>query len=517
VEKAVGVSSADSSARNPAKNPADGPEGGPEGGPEDKISIARRIRQRAEEHPDEQAFRHVALDGAEPAFTWRELDRRSSQLAGAFAARGLGFGDRLGLGLRNSPQLALSVFAAWKLGAVPVPVRWDVPDWELARLREVVAPRIYLSPGDLPWIDATAGLEVPDLPDVIPPQQHGICSSGSTGTPKVIVSERPGVFDVLLTTPMAETWSPVPRPQTILVLAPMYHANGFTTLYNLLAGDRLVVMEKFDAARVVDVIERHRVSTFTATPTMLQRIADLPGVDQRDLSSIHWIIQGAAPMPPSLVHRWASLIGPERIVMAYGMTEGLGITAIRGDEWMDHRGSVGRGLRGTEVRVLDAGGTDLPAGEIGEIYLRAAAYGGFRYLGSAPRPRRTDDGFHTVGDLGYLDTDGYLDLVDRRVDMIITGGANVFPAEVESALIDHPGIADVVVIGLRDPEWGRRVHAVVEPADPAAPPTPDDVIAYAKSRLAPYKVPKTVEFVDAVPRSEATKVNRGALVAARGG
>jgi bile acid-coenzyme A ligase len=119
--------------------------------------------------------------------------------------------------------------------------------------------------------------------------------------------------------------------------------------------------------------------------------------------------------------------------------------------------------------------------------------------------------------MGYLDEDGYLYLVDRRIDVIITGGANVYPAEVEAALIDHPAIADVVVIGLRDPEWGRRVHAIIEPAQPAIPPAPADVIRYAKTRLAAYKVPKTVEIVDAIPRSEATKVNRGALIAARGG
>jgi bile acid-coenzyme A ligase len=131
--------------------------------------------------------------------------------------------------------------------------------------------------------------------------------------------------------------------------------------------------------------------------------------------------------------------------------------------------------------------------------------------------RTTDDGFQTAGDMGYLDDDGYLYLVDRRVDMIVTGGANVFPAEVEAALIDHPDIADVVVVGLRDPAWGRRVHAIIEPSDPAAPPSAHEIIGYAKSRLAPYKLPKTVETVDVIPRSEATKVNRGALVAARGG
>ncbi len=158
-----------------------------------------------------------------------------------------------------------------------------------------------------------------------------------------------------------------------------------------------------------------------------------------------------------------------------------------------------------------------PTGEIGEIYLRSTMPGGYLSLGGAPLLRGTDDGFETAGDLGYLDDEGYLYLVDRRVDMIVSGGANVYPAEVESALIDHPQIADVVVVGLQDPAWGRRVHAIVEPADHDAPPSPEDVIAYAKARLAAYKVPKTVELVDEIPRSEATKVNRRALVEARGG
>jgi bile acid-coenzyme A ligase len=483
---------------------------------ESVISHARRVRELARQHPDDVALRHVALDGAEFAATWADLDRRSSQLAGALVRRGLATGDRLGLGLRNSPQFVLTVLAGWKAGAVPVPVRWDVPDWELARLREVISARIFLGDADLAWIDDTAALPVPDLPDAVSPQVNGICSSGSTGTPKVILTGRPSTYVEGQTRPFIEVWHPVPSPQRILVLAPMYHANGLSTLYSLLAGDQLVVLEKFDAARVVDVIERHRVSTFTATPTMLQRIADLPGIDDRDLSSLEWILQGAAPMPPSLVHRWAKLIGAQRIVMAYGMTEGLGLTALRGDEWMAHEGSVGRPFRDTEVRVLDDDGRDVPAGEPGLIYLRSLMSGGYEYLGDAPRLRQIE-GFSTAGDIGYLDTDGYLYVLDRRVDLIVSGGANVFPAEVEAALIDHPGIADVVVIGLRDPEWGRRVHAIVEPADPRHPPSSADVVTYAKSRLAPYKVPKTVEIVEAIPRSAATKVNRGALVAARGG
>jgi bile acid-coenzyme A ligase len=480
-------------------------------------SHASRLHHVALERPDDLAYWHIALDGQEPAFTWAWLDRRSGQLAGALTKRGLGFGDRLGIGLRNSPQFMISVFAAWKLGAVPVPVRWDLPEWELERVRAVIEPRAYLGAEDLEWIDATESAGVPALPDVVSPQMQGICSSGSTGTPKVIMSNAPAEFNPAYSTPFAEEWAPIPRPQRILVLAPMYHVNAFSTFNSLLMHDPLFVMEKFDASRALEVIERHRITTFTATPTMLQRMADAPGIDDRDLSSLVWITQGAAPMPPSLVHRWAGLIGAEKIFMAYGMTEGIGITAVRGDDWMSHPGTVGKGMRGTEVRILDRDLHDLAAGQVGDIYLRSPSYGGSRYLGDEPALRSTDDAFQTGGDVGYLDDDGFLYLVDRRVDLIITGGANVFPAEVEAALIDHPDIADVVVVGLRDAEWGRRVHAIVEARDAAEPPETDEIVAYAKSRLAAYKVPKTVEFVDAIPRSEATKVNRGRLVDARGG
>lgn len=481
---------------------------------QEQTSYPARIRQLVEEIPDQVAYRHIGLDGSEPGFTWAELDRRSSQLAGALAERGLAFGDRLGIGLRNSPQFVLSAMAAWKLGAIPVPVRWDVPDWEFARLREVIGAKVFVGAEDVGWIDGTVDRAVPELPDVASPCMSGICSSGSTGTPKVILINRPAVYNELLSVPMAEAWMPVARPQTVLVLAPMYHTNGFSTLLSMLGGDRLVVMEKFDAARIIDVIERYRVTTFTATPTMLKRIGDLPGIDDRDLSSLEWIIQGAAPMPPSLVERWGDLIGLEKIIMAYGQTEAIGITALRGDEWMRHRGSVGLPQRGTEIKILGADGEELPVGEVGDIYLRASFYGGSTYLG-AGQLTPTEDGFATVGDMGWLDEDGYLYLADRRVDLILSGGANVFPAEVEAALVEHPDAADVVVIGLPDEEWGQRVHAIIEPKDRAAPPLVDDVIAFAKSRLAAYKVPKTVEYVDEIPRSAATKVNRGALVRER--
>jgi bile acid-coenzyme A ligase len=217
------------------------------------------------------------------------------------------------------------------------------------------------------------------------------------------------------------------------------------------------------------------------------------------------------------VHRWASLIGPEKIIMAYGGSESLGLTVLDGKEWLAHEGSIGRGFREAELRILDDDGYDLPPGEIGHIFLRAPGYTGATYLGDVPQIPMTPDGFGSYGDMGHLDEDGYLYLADRRVDLIVTGGANVFPAEVEAALVDHPKIADVVVVGLADPEWGRRVHAIIEPVDRDDPPTLDEIRAYVKGRLLPYKVPKSIELIDAMPRSEAMKVNRGRLVEERGG
>jgi bile acid-coenzyme A ligase len=477
-------------------------------------SFPRHFQLLVAAHPHELALVHVDPDGVERSFTWTELERRAAQVAGGLAARGVTRGNRVGIQLPNTPELVFATLASWKLGAVPVPVRWDLPDWELGRLREVVDAELHLDPASSGWIAETELDEVQEFPDVVSPNLNGICSSGSTGTPKVIVANRPAIYSDLYSVPMYELWGPVSRPQTILVLAPMYHTNGFATLYTLHGGDRLVIMQKFDAARILDVIERHRVTTFTATPTMLKRLVDQPDIDDRDLSSIEWILQGAAPMPPSLVERWGGLIGYERIVMAYGMTETIGLTALRGDEWLAHRGSVGKGIRSTEIRVLDVDQQPLPAGEIGDIYLRSGMYEGATYLG-AGQLTPTGDGFYTVGDMGWLDDDGYLYLADRRVDLILSGGANVFPAEVETALIDHPAVADVVVIGLRDAEWGQRVHAVVALKPDAVAPSADEVIAFAKGRLAAYKVPKSVEFVDEIPRSAATKVNRQAMIADR--
>ncbi|MGH2686099.1 MAG: class I adenylate-forming enzyme family protein [Actinomycetota bacterium] len=481
------------------------------------VSYGRRLRDLATAEPDRPGLIFAPLDGPHRTFTWADLERRANQVGRTMAERGVGLGDRVAIELRNSPEAIEVVLACWKVGAVPITLRWDLPDWERGRVLQVIDGTLDVA-GQHGWalLEESRSAAADPLPDVVPPQANGICSSGTTGTPKVIIADRPAVWDPELSQPFPSPWGQFPRPQVVLVPAPLYHTNGFSTLFSLISGDTIVLMEKFDAATTVGLIETYRVNTFTATPAMLQRIARMPDVTERDFSSITWILQGAAVIPPSLVRFWLDLVGPERFFMAYGMTEGLGLTALRGDEWLAHPGSVGKGIRDAEVRIKDGDGRDLPPGGIGEIYLRSPSSGLYQYRGAGRLPT-TDDGFATVGDMGWLDEDGYLYIADRRADMIVTGGANVFPAEVENALADHPAIADVVVVGVRDPEWGRRVHAIVEPTDPGTPPSASEVIAFAKERLASYKAPKTVEIVKRIPRSEATKVSRAALVAERGG
>lgn len=460
----------------------------------------------------------IGLDGIEHDLSWEELDRRANQWGRVLAERGAVNGSLVGIAIPNSFDLVLAALGCWKIGAVPVPMRWDLPEWERGRVLETLCAAVVVDQDNRESLAALAAEESDaTLPDAVSPRLNGICSSGSTGLPKIILNTQPALWTSAHCEPFMTHWTPVSRPQVILVPGPMYHTNGFGVLNYMLGGDRLFVLEKFDAALVLDVIERRRITTFTATPTMLARIADVPGVEDRDLSSVEWIMQGAASMPPHLLRRWFELLGPERIVIAYGMTENLGLTSLRGDEWLTHPGSVGRGFRDTEIRILDQEHNPVPTGELGEIFLRAPMSGSYEYLGGATPLVTTADGFSSGGDIGRLDADGYLYIADRRTDMIVTGGANVFPAEVENALIAHPDIADVVVLGLEDPQWGRRVHAVVELAAGADALGEDQVIQYAKSRLTSYKVPKTVEFVDEMPRTAATKVSRSAMTAARGG
>jgi bile acid-coenzyme A ligase len=479
------------------------------------LAFSARLHQLGQDRAGAPALWFVPVEGEVTVLSWDELDARSTQVARWLSGRGLDQAQRVALALHNTPELVLSVLAAYQLGAVPVPMRWDLPEWERRRVLACLDPALVVTEDDLEAIRATGSLSTNPLPEAVSPESWGICSSGSTGSPKVIVRAVPGFYDPAVpVAAMVDAYRPLPRPQRIAVPAPLYHTNGFTAVTNLLGGEQVVLFERFQPDPFLSQVAALGVTGFIAATPLLQRMARSPEWQTVSLPPGLWVQQGAAPIPDWLARCWIDRVGAEQMFFSYGSTEAIGIVGCRGDEWLAHPGTVGRGTGGAEVRILDDEGRPVPTGEVGMIYLRSPTGGVHRYLGDVPPVPRTDDGFATVGDLGWLDDDGYLYVADRRDDLIVSGGVNVHPAEVEAALSEHPAIADVVVVGLADPEWGRRVHAIVEPR-PGSELGPEEVVAFARSRLSGPKVPKSVELVDRLPRTEAGKLNRSALAAVR--
>ena len=486
-----------------------------------EISYGRRLTELAAERGAQEALIHAADDGQDQSLSWEDLERRSNQVARLLSVAGVGPGDRVVLGLGNGPDHVYSTFGAWKLGASVLPLRRGLPAWERDRLFAIAEPRLVIGDwedmpeGSLSTVDIDASVALDPAPpheDAIPEHSRLVATSGSTGTPKIIVSPAPGVYDP--ESPIAQSFE---DGWTVMAASPLYHTNGFSYCYPpLLRGNRVVVMEHFDAARAVDLIERYRVSQTTLVPTMLQRIAQLDGIRSRDLSSIEKIIYGGASLPEWAARTWLELIPPERFEFVYGGSEGIGATRCNGAEWLARPGTVGLPI-GCQVVILDQDRQPLPAGEVGEIWMRRDdVEEPFRYIGTET-PEPILDGYRTFGDMGRLDEDGFLYIADRRQDMIVTGGVNVFPAEVEAALSEHPRVADVVVVGLPDPEWGHRVHAIVQPKDSDPQFDEAELRAFCKARLSGPKVPKTFESVTQMPRTSAGKINRSRLVEERSG
>jgi bile acid-coenzyme A ligase len=473
------------------------------------VSHPRALALHAERKPDAAA---LIVDGR--SLSWRELDRASTRLARTMASRGVGHGAFVSIALPNGEAFVIACFAAWKLGAVPQPLSSKLPAAErdaiLAEARPALlvggepGPHFEHLPGDLDLSDGSDDA----LPDARSPSRQALASGGSTGRPKLIVDALPAEID-----PEVAFYGNEPGT-TVLVPGPLYHAAGFVnTTTTLLLGGTVVLMTRFDAAEALALIERHRVAWVSFVPTMLQRIWRLPESERGryDLSSLRRVVSSGAPCPDWLFESFIGWLGPERVFEAYGGTERIGGTLISGSEWLAHRGSVGRPTGGRRIRILDEGGRDLPPGEVGEVYMMPPGGQGstYRYLGA--ESRATADGWESLGDLGYLDEDGYLYLVDRRSDMIVSGGANVYPAEVEAALDAHPGVLSSAVVGLPDDELGQRVHAIVQ-----APGLSEEALReHVAGRLSRVKVPRSFEFVDAPLRDEAGKLRRSALRAAR--
>ena len=339
-------------------------------------------------------------------------------------------------------------------------------------------------------------------------------SSGTTGTPKGIWRRFPDVdpsefADMSKTFGQAFAFEPLGGAH--LVSAGMHHGGcaGFY-LGALNVGQALAIMGKFDPEETLRMIERHRVTSAYMVPTQFVRLLRLPDETRAryDLSSLRSVVHSAAPCPREIKSQMLEWWGPV-IWETYGGMEGAA-TIAKPHRWLEKPGTVGHAVRGMKVMILDDAGEELPAGEVGNVYMESS-FGGFHYHNDreATDEARRGRAF-TIGDVGYLDDDGYLFLCDRARDIIISGGVNVYPAEIEGVLVGHRAVADVAVIGVPDPEWGEQVKAVVELVDGAVP-TPalaGELISYCRERLAGYKCPRTVEFERDLPRTDTGKLSK---------
>ncbi|HUJ76951.1 MAG TPA: AMP-binding protein, partial [bacterium] len=418
------------------------------------LSIPRLIAELAARDPGRPA---ITFEGR--TITRQELDAASNRLARAYAQAGVGQDGMVSIALPNGIEFYLACLAAWKLGATPQPVSSRLPRPELEAIVELANPALVVG-APAGWFPGRpqlpAGYEPPPgfsdapLPDRVARAWKAPTSGGSTGRPKIIVSGAPAEFDT------DELPLEMLPDRTQLVPGPLYHNGPFIfSMRGLLLGHHLVVLPRFDAQRALTLLAQHRVDWVNLVPTMMHRIWRLGPAEhaRHDLSALRVLLHLAAPCPPWLKEQWIAWLGPERVFELYGGTEGTGVTWITGTEWLSHRGSVGKIMEGYQMRVLGPDGAVLPPGEVGEVFLRPDTGPGttYRYIGATPKAR---EGWESLGDLGWMDEEGYLYLTDRHTDMILCGGANVYPAEVEAALDSHPAVRSSAVIGLPDEDLG---------------------------------------------------------------
>jgi bile acid-coenzyme A ligase len=479
----------------------------------EQISIGARLAETAAEKPDAPA---VTAQGV--TLTWSQLHRRSNRMARGLSARGVGLGDFVTIALPNGIAFVETCYACWKLGAIPQPVSARLPASELAAIVELANPPVVVAATTLaspkPVVSAedllATSSDDSDLPDAVSPSWKAPTSGGSTGRPKLIVSGQEGL------TPkggiVTSFWR-FSSDMVALMPGPLYHNGPFATLFGALsAGGHAVILPRFDAEETLRAVGRHRATWVYLVPTMMSRIWRLPNRANYDVSSLTTVWHLAAPCPPQLKENWIDWLGADTIWELYGGTEAQAATTICGSEWLTHRGSVGRVLPGGEMQAFDASGHPLPPGETGEIYMRRAAGlpETYRYVGAEARV--LEGGWESIGDIGRFDDEGYLYLADRRTDMILVGGANVYPAEIEAALDEHPLVASSAVIGLPHEDLGNQVHAIVQPREGL---DLEDLKRHLAERLVLYKQPRSFELVDENVRDDAGKVRRTALRDAR--
>jgi long-chain acyl-CoA synthetase len=493
----------------------------------------------AAEQPDKIAY--VMAESGE-TFTYGDLERTSNQGAHLFRSLGLERGDHIAILLENHPRFFQICWAAQRAGLYYTAISYRLQQREVeyivnnceakvfitsAARREVVAPllgrmpyvtRCYMLDGAIDgvesWEEAIAGMPGHPIPDQAEGQSM-LYSSGTTGYPKGVRKPLPegGFGDATLPNLVGLLYGAGPD-SIYLSPAPLYHAAplGFT-MSCLRHGTQVVVMEHFDAEFALECIERYRVTHSQWVPTMFVRMLKLPEEvrSKYDLSSLRCAIHAAAPCPVPVKEQMIEWWGPV-IYEYYAGTEGNGFVQLNSEEWLAHKGSVGRPLN-CEIHICDDDGNELPVGESGTIYFGGG--GQFEYYKDPDKTAgsRHPRGWTTLGDVGYLDEDGYLYLTDRKHFMIISGGVNIYPQEAENVLITHPAVMDVAVFGVPNEEFGEEVKAVVQPRkmEDAGPELAQELIDYCRSQLSHVKCPRSVDFREELPRHPTGKLYKRLL------
>ncbi len=490
------------------------------------------LRYWAKDRPEK-----LALEGDDLTFSFAELEDATARVASALLGMGLNKGDRIAWFGKNSVTYFTLFFGAARAGIVMVPVGWRLAEPEAAFIIDnAEAKLLFLGDGfeacvntlgKRPGLIRTftsdeARREVLTAPraDFTPSGADEailqLYTSGTTGNPKGAVLSNRNLFGLrkanLENPPEHNLWD---DDEAVLVAMPCAHIGGTGLGVMALSGGLPgVVLSEFDPPRVFDAVENRGVTRFFIVPAALQMLLNHPDCAKTDFSRIKYILYGASPIPLELLRECIAMFGAQ-FVQNYGMTETTGTICVLPPEDHSVEGnkrmrSAGKPLPGVEMEIRGPDGTALPVGEIGEIVTRSSS----NMLGYWKLPEATaatmKDGWVATGDVGFMDEDGYVYMYDRAKDMIITGGENVYPAEVESGIYGHPDVLEVAVIGVPDEKWGEAVKAVCVPK-PGATVDPESVINWARERLAGFKVPKSVDVIDALPRNPSGKILRRQL------
>ncbi|MGH3247175.1 MAG: acyl-CoA synthetase [Trebonia sp.] len=495
----------------------------------------------AREYGDKPA---VIMGDSGASLSYAELERQSNQIAHLFRARGLRPGDHIAVLMENRPEFFPVVWAAQRSGLFYTPVNRHLSENEAAYIVADSGARLLVASGELEGLAAAAAASAPALRDrltvgppvpgvesladavaalpqtPVPDELEGnymLYSSGTTGRPKGILpalTARPFGTGLNIDHTMKNSFGFTPAT-VFLVTGPLYHGAPIGwSMGTIRNGGTAIVMERFDAVRALSLIERHRVTHAQFVATMFVRLLKLPETERAafDTASLRLIVHTAAPVSVEVKERMIAWLGPI-LTEFYAGSEGNGFCLIDSATWLTHKGSVGKPLVG-EVHVCSDDGDELPPGEIGTVW-----FSGTRRFSYHNDPAKTagvynDKGWSTLGDMGSVDGEGYLYLADRRTDLILSGGVNIYPREIEDALALHPAVADIVVFGIPDEEMGQRVHAVVQPTVPGAgtPELASELIDFCRSRIAHYKAPRSVSFDDELPRLPSGKMLRRLLM-----